>query len=113
MPNRSPLSIDWIFPSGPPRWMGLTDVILGWDEDASGLDLPGSDSRARRTASARRFEKRSFATGRSGGTEQGVGIVGSSTAAAHVEVLEMALAALPEAARPRPEDPPTRAARGC
>jgi hypothetical protein len=42
IPNRSPLSIGWIFPSGPPRWMGLTDVTLGWYEDATGIDLSGS-----------------------------------------------------------------------
>ncbi|TCO45204.1 hypothetical protein EV646_109379 [Kribbella antiqua] len=42
IPNRSPLSVGWIFPPGPPRWMGLTDVTLGWYEDASGLDLSGS-----------------------------------------------------------------------
>ncbi len=37
VPDRTPLSIGWIFPPGPPRWMGLTDVTLGWYEDANGL----------------------------------------------------------------------------
>lgn len=36
-PNHGPLSIGWVFPPGPPRWMGLTDVTLGWYEDANGL----------------------------------------------------------------------------
>jgi hypothetical protein len=39
LPGRSPLSIGWVFPPGPPRWMGLTDVTLGWYEDANGLSL--------------------------------------------------------------------------
>lgn len=37
VPDRSPLSIGWLFPPGPPRWMGLTDLTLGWYEDATGL----------------------------------------------------------------------------
>jgi hypothetical protein len=37
VPGRSPLSIGWIFPPGPPRWMGLTDVTLGWYEDTNGV----------------------------------------------------------------------------
>ena len=37
VPGRGPLSIGWIFPPGPPRWMGLTDVTLGWYEDANGF----------------------------------------------------------------------------
>lgn len=37
--NRSPLSIGWLFPPGPSRWMGLSDVTLGWYEDANGLAL--------------------------------------------------------------------------
>lgn len=40
IPNRSPLSVGWLFPPGPQRWMGLTDVTLGWYEDANGLALP-------------------------------------------------------------------------
>lgn len=40
VPDRSPLSVGWIFPPGPPRWMGLTNVTLGWYEDANGLVLP-------------------------------------------------------------------------
>lgn len=40
LPSRSPLSIGWLFPPGPQRWMGLTDVTLGWYEDATGLGLP-------------------------------------------------------------------------
>jgi hypothetical protein len=42
IPNRSPLSIGWVFPPGPPRWMGLTDVTLGWYEDANGLVISDS-----------------------------------------------------------------------
>lgn len=42
MSNRAPLSVGWIFPPGPPRWMGLKDVTLGWYEDANGLSLPNS-----------------------------------------------------------------------
>jgi hypothetical protein len=38
--SRAPLSIGWLFPPGPPRWMGLKDVTLGWYEDANGLALP-------------------------------------------------------------------------
>jgi hypothetical protein len=37
IPSRSPLSVGWLFPPGPQRWMGLTDVTLGWYEDANGL----------------------------------------------------------------------------
>lgn len=37
--GRAPLSIGWIFPPGPSRWMGLTHVTLGWYEDANGLAL--------------------------------------------------------------------------
>jgi hypothetical protein len=37
VPGRGPLSIGWIFPPGSPRWMGLTDVTLGWYEDANGV----------------------------------------------------------------------------
>jgi len=37
VPDRGPLSIGWVFPPGPPRWMGLTDVTLGWYEDANGV----------------------------------------------------------------------------
>jgi len=40
IPGRSPLSVGWMFPPGPQRWMGLTDVTLGWYEDANGLTLP-------------------------------------------------------------------------
>lgn len=39
VPNRSPLSVGWVFPPGSLRWMGLTDVTLGWYEDANGLIL--------------------------------------------------------------------------
>lgn len=44
--NRAPLSIGWIFPPGPGRWMGLKDVTLGWYEDANGLALPESARQA-------------------------------------------------------------------
>jgi hypothetical protein len=40
IPGRSPLSVGWLFPPGPQRWMGLTDVTFGWYEDANGLALP-------------------------------------------------------------------------
>jgi len=40
IPGRSPLSVGWLFPPGPQRWMGLTDVTLGWYEAANGLTLP-------------------------------------------------------------------------
>lgn len=42
IPGRSPLSVGWLFPPGPQRWMGLTDVTLGWYEDANGLALPAA-----------------------------------------------------------------------
>jgi hypothetical protein len=42
VPGRGPLSIGWIFPPGPPRWMGLTDVTLGWYEDANGFAVSES-----------------------------------------------------------------------
>lgn len=42
VPERSPLSIGWVFPPGPPRWMGLTDVTLGWYEDANGVVVSDS-----------------------------------------------------------------------
>ncbi len=38
--GHAPLSVGWVFPPGTPRWMGLTDVTLGWYEDANGLALP-------------------------------------------------------------------------
>jgi hypothetical protein len=46
VPSRSQLSIGWVFPPGPPRWMGLEHVTLGWYEDANGLAL---DTGARST----------------------------------------------------------------
>jgi hypothetical protein len=39
VPHRIPLSIGWHFPPGPSRWMGLSDLTLGWYEDANGLVL--------------------------------------------------------------------------
>ena len=42
VPARGPLSIGWIFPPGPPRWMGLTDLTLGWYEDANGVAVSDS-----------------------------------------------------------------------
>jgi hypothetical protein len=42
VPGRGPLFIGWVFPPGPPRWMGLTDVTLGWYEDASGVVISDS-----------------------------------------------------------------------
>jgi hypothetical protein len=38
--NRAPLSIGWLFPPGPSRWLGSRDVTLGWYEDANDLALP-------------------------------------------------------------------------
>jgi hypothetical protein len=35
--DRSPVSVSRVFPPGPPCWMGVTDLTLGWYEDASGL----------------------------------------------------------------------------
>ena len=46
VPNRSPLSIGWVFPPGPPRWMGLTDLTLGWYEDGSGIVVSDSGTAA-------------------------------------------------------------------
>jgi hypothetical protein len=46
VPNRSPLSVGWIFPPGPSRWMGLTDVTLGWYEDANGVVVSDSGKAA-------------------------------------------------------------------
>lgn len=40
IPGRSPLSVGWLFPPGTQGWMGLTDVTLGWYQDANGLSLP-------------------------------------------------------------------------
>lgn len=42
VPARGPLSVGWIFPPGPPRWMGLTDLTLGWYEDANGVAVSDS-----------------------------------------------------------------------
>jgi hypothetical protein len=39
LPGRNPLSIGWVFPPGPPRWLGLTDVTLGWYQDSNGLNV--------------------------------------------------------------------------
>lgn len=46
VPSRSPLSVGWLFPPGPQRWMGLTDVTLGWYEDGNGLALPSAAKHA-------------------------------------------------------------------
>jgi hypothetical protein len=46
LPGRSPLSIGWVFPPGPPRWMGLEHVTLGWYEDANGLALSSAGQAA-------------------------------------------------------------------
>ncbi len=53
IPGRSPLSVGWLFPPGPQRWMGLTDVTLGWYEDANGLALPPGGQEALNTYRAR------------------------------------------------------------
>lgn len=39
IPGRGPLSVGWIFPPEIPRWMGLTDLTLGWYQDAKGTDV--------------------------------------------------------------------------
>lgn len=39
LPGRNPLSIGWVFPPGPPRWLGLTNLTLGWYQDSNGLNL--------------------------------------------------------------------------
>lgn len=39
VPGRGPLSVGWIFPPDIPRWMGLTDLTLGWYQDARGIDV--------------------------------------------------------------------------
>lgn len=39
LPDWGPLSVGWIFPPGKPRWMGLTDLTLGWYEDSRGIDI--------------------------------------------------------------------------
>lgn len=41
VPGRGPLSVGWIFPPGIPRWMGLTDLTLGWYKDAWYKDAQG------------------------------------------------------------------------
>jgi hypothetical protein len=46
IPGRSPLSIGWVFPPGPSRWMGLSDLTLGWYEDTRGIDVPDSGKTA-------------------------------------------------------------------
>jgi hypothetical protein len=46
VPNRGPLSVGWVFPPGPPRWMGLTDLTLGWYEDANGVVISDSGKAA-------------------------------------------------------------------
>jgi hypothetical protein len=53
IPGRNPLSVGWLFPPGPQRWMGLTDVTLGWYEDANGLALPPGGQDALNTYRAR------------------------------------------------------------
>ena len=52
VPGRGLLSVGWIFPPEIPRWMGLTDLTLGWYDDGQaaagprdldeGLNSPGS-----------------------------------------------------------------------
>jgi hypothetical protein len=37
--GRGPLSVGWIFPPDIPRWVGLTDLTLGWYQDARGIDV--------------------------------------------------------------------------
>lgn len=37
VPGRDPVSVGWLFPPGPPRWLGLTDLTLGYY--TVGLDI--------------------------------------------------------------------------
>jgi len=39
VPGRGLLSVGWIFPPDVPRWMGLTDLTLGWYDDGQGVDV--------------------------------------------------------------------------
>ncbi len=39
VPGRGLLSVGWIFPPDIPRWMGLTDLTLGWDDDRQGVEV--------------------------------------------------------------------------
>jgi hypothetical protein len=41
LPGRAPVSVGWLFPPGPSRWMGLSDVTFGWYEDANGFAARG------------------------------------------------------------------------
>jgi Restriction endonuclease len=41
VPGRGPLSVGWLFPPDVPRWMGLTDLTLGWYKDAWYRDAEG------------------------------------------------------------------------
>jgi hypothetical protein len=43
VPGRGPLSVGWIYPPGPPSWMGLTDLTLGWYDDSWFKDTNGID----------------------------------------------------------------------
>ena len=46
LPRRGLLSVGWIFPPETPRWMGLTDLTLGWYDDGSGLEISESNRAA-------------------------------------------------------------------
>lgn len=39
VPGRGPLSVGWAFPPGIPRWMGLTDLTLGWYDAGQGIEV--------------------------------------------------------------------------
>lgn len=41
LPGNGPLSVGWIFPPDIPRWMGLTDLTLGWYKNAWYKDAGG------------------------------------------------------------------------
>jgi hypothetical protein len=43
LPGGNPLSVGWIFPPDIPRWMGLTDLTLGWYKGAWYKDAEGID----------------------------------------------------------------------
>ncbi|MBM6406103.1 hypothetical protein JQN72_17865 [Phycicoccus sp. CSK15P-2] len=88
--NRSPLSIGWLFPPGPPRWMGLSDVTLGWYEDANGLAL---SNQALHALEMYRADITAIGDGNppSSGSIRGL-TFGPSAVVAHVEELREAVA---------------------
>lgn len=39
IPGRNAFSVGWVFAPGPVRWLGLSNVTLGWYQDSNGLAL--------------------------------------------------------------------------